>query len=84
MLFEDYLVAAGIEETIHHFQDIGHPNLQTRLPKVEGYDSGNPLVMILSEHEVEARTKVDEILRLNGRTSIWEGYDQYLRKNHER
>jgi len=76
--FQEYLKAAGIEEMIHHLQDVGHPLVQATLPRVAGSGRSFHLAMALSAHEVEARRLTDEILVARKQCPLWSDYDSYL------
>ncbi len=79
--FSDWLIAAGIEETIHLLQDIGHPRLKAKLPG-EGYMQLSKLDQILSEHETEARQFTDKILPTIGINPMWGQLDVYLQQTY--
>ena len=78
--YEEYLLAAGIEETIHHFQHIGDSQLQAKMPLGSDYEGLDEETKVLSPHEVEARRMTDKILESNHQKPMWEDYDQYLRQ----
>lgn len=80
--YSTYFLTVGIEETIHHFQDLRLGCVNARLPKttkMEGYDNIPEIDKLLSEHEVEARTLTDKILRTRGLKPIWTEYDAILK-----
>lgn len=73
-----WLVLVGREETIHHYQNIGHPLLKTRVDPNYNYLTIGPLDEPLVEQEVEARLVVDQICLAHGELPVWQEYDQYL------
>jgi hypothetical protein len=75
--YSHYLKLVGREETVHHFQKVGHPNLKVQ------YSVTNPAGLsqvdrLLCDVEVEARKVVDAISINLGEKPIWAELDTYL------
>jgi len=79
MTVAEYLFAVGIEETIHHMQDIKHPKTHATLkPGLNRFTMGRDLY-ILTSFEVEARQMVDQVLIDLGRRPVWTQMEATLR-----
>lgn len=75
-----YLRNIGREETVHFFQDIGDVHLKSSLTDSVNYLS--PIDRYICDAEVEARSVVDEIAKVNDETPIWENIDKSLKENY--
>lgn len=76
-----YLKLVGREETVHHFQEVGHPNLKVQ------YSTTSPAGLsqvdrLLCDIEVEARKTVDAISVKLGEQPIWAELDTYLSEQY--
>lgn len=80
--FGDWIASAGVEETIHYLQDVGHESVSASLPNFGGYSNLTRLDMSLAEHEVEARGLVDLILPTMGIKPIWGKLDAFLKETY--
>ena len=70
----------GREETIHHYQNVGHPLLKAQNIITEGSEHIPPEDKILCDIEVEARKIVDQICLAHGEDPIWKPFDDYLQR----
>jgi hypothetical protein len=67
----------GRESTVHHYQKIGNPKLQTQFPS--NYTSSLSLnALFMSNIEVEARKIVDELTVARGLKPVWKDVDEYF------
>lgn len=80
--YEYWLRLAGREETIHHYQNIGHPMLmaQYNLIHTEGTGRISYNDRFLCDIEVEARNFVDRICLKNSEEAVWKPIDDYLQR----
>lgn len=77
-----FLVNAGREETIHHFQHLGHPAFHAVIPDPHEYVQAGEMEKFLCDLEVEARRTVDLIAERSGEAPIWRRIDAYLQKKY--
>ncbi len=76
-----WLRNAGREEAIHHYQNIGHPKLQSKLDdKIGGLTD---LGRLLCDVEVEARMVVDQIAISKSEVPMWQKFDHRLKSFYE-
>ncbi len=79
--YSQWLKLAGREETVHHFQKKGLPQLKVNYTK---HDPSRltEIDMLLCDIEVEARRIVDEICVALNETPLWKDFDDYLAKSY--
>lgn len=79
MTWARFLRIMAREETIHHYQHVGHSRLTA---SIDSYASPEldkvPINYHLEPHEVEARKIVDEICESMNEPLVWRVYDAYL------
>ena len=69
---------AGREETIHHYQNVGHPMLKAPYVITEGTELIPNEDKFLCDIEVEARKTVDQIGLAKGEEPVWKPIDDFL------
>ena len=79
--YSQYLKLAGREETVHHFQEVGHPSLKAKYSAISPAELSQ-VDRLLCDIEVEARKTVDAISIKLGEQPIWANFDTYLSQQY--